>query len=116
MRFAIVLGIGLETPVFFSSSVQVLTARHVLYLCLDGGLRLISPFMPFISEELFQRLPRKSPNEPPSICVTPYPLATQEYSNFRNETIEKEFEVAQKIIAVIRSTRSDYNLGNKMRF
>jgi valyl-tRNA synthetase len=31
-----------------------MTARHVLYLCLDGGLRLISPFMPFISEELFQ--------------------------------------------------------------
>ena len=52
----------------------ILTARHVLYMCLDGGLRLISPFMPFISEELYQRLPRWSPQgEPPSVTVTPFP-------------------------------------------
>ena len=35
----------------------ILTARHVLRACLDVGLRLISPYMPFISEELYQRLP-----------------------------------------------------------
>ncbi len=58
-------------PVFQGGDAcAALTARNVLYLCLDGALRLISPFMPFISEELFQRLPRKSDNEPPSIMVT----------------------------------------------
>ena len=61
-------------PIFQGSdSGAILTARHVLYTCLDGGLRMISPFMPFISEELFQRLPRWSSNEPPSITVTPFP-------------------------------------------
>lgn len=29
--------------------------------------------MPFLSEELFQRLPRRTAGAPPSICVTPYP-------------------------------------------
>lgn len=52
-------------------------ARHTLYTCLDVALRLISPFMPFISEELFQRLPRRSNGEAPSICVTPYPDADE---------------------------------------
>merc|ERR1719187_1502417 len=48
-------------PVFQGTdSAAILTARNVLYVCLDSGLRLISPFMPFISEELFQRLPRWS--------------------------------------------------------
>uniref|UniRef100_A0A8C3T9W7 valine--tRNA ligase n=1 Tax=Chelydra serpentina TaxID=8475 RepID=A0A8C3T9W7_CHESE len=53
----------------------VAAARCTLYTCLDAGLRLLAPFMPFVSEELFQRLPRRAPHAPPSICVTPYPRA-----------------------------------------
>lgn len=48
-------------------------ARQSLYTCLDVGLRLLSPFMPFVTEELFQRLPRRTPQAPPSLCITPYP-------------------------------------------
>uniref|UniRef100_A0A8C6HD27 valine--tRNA ligase n=1 Tax=Mus spicilegus TaxID=10103 RepID=A0A8C6HD27_MUSSI len=48
-------------------------ARQTLYTCLDVGLRLLSPFMPFVTEELFQRLPRRTPKAPASLCVTPYP-------------------------------------------
>lgn len=48
-------------------------ARQTLYTCLDVGLRLLSPFMPFVTEELFQRLPRRIPQAPPSLCITPYP-------------------------------------------
>lgn len=48
-------------------------ARQTLYTCLDVGLRLLSPFMPFVTEELFQRLPRRTLQAPPSLCVTPYP-------------------------------------------
>jgi len=43
------------------------------YTCLENGLILLSPFMPFVTEELFQRLPRRRDEAPPSICVTPYP-------------------------------------------
>lgn len=48
------------------------TAQKVLFITLDVGLRLLSPFMPFITEELYQRLPRKKLIYP-SICVSPYP-------------------------------------------
>lgn len=48
--------------------------RQTLYTCLDVGLRLLSPMMPFVTEELFQRLPRRQAQaSPPSISVTPYP-------------------------------------------
>lgn len=35
--------------------------------------------MPFLTEELFQRLPRRSADAPPSICVTPFPEAVRDY-------------------------------------
>ena len=47
--------------------------RNVLYTCLDTGLRLLHPFMPFVTEELYQRLPRRQSADPESICVTLYP-------------------------------------------
>jgi len=101
-------------PVFQGTdSSAVLTARTVLYTCLDSGLRLISPFMPFISEELFQRLPRWSSNEPPSIMVTSFPTTTN--TPYRNTTVEAEVELVQKIVGVVRSTRADYNIPNKTK-
>jgi valyl-tRNA synthetase len=60
-------------PIFLSGDEEKkATARKILYTCLDLGLRLLSPFMPFITEELFQRLPRNN-LDIPSICVAPFP-------------------------------------------
>lgn len=49
---------------------------QVLFSCADVGLRLLAPLMPFLAEELWQRLPPR-PGGPlsPSICVAPYPSA-----------------------------------------
>lgn len=50
------------------------SAQQTLYTCLDHGLRLLHPFMPFVTEELWQRLPRR-PNDPtPSIMVSSFPV------------------------------------------
>jgi len=101
-------------PVFSGDNANAINiARNVLYTSLDVGLRLISPFMPFISEELFQRLPRRTKSDPPSICVTSYP----EHLEFpeRNLELEENVEFIQKILHTIRSTRSDYNLPKKVK-
>lgn len=46
--------------------------RNTLCICFDYGLRLLHPMMPFLSEELYQKLisfPKKSK----SICIAEYP-------------------------------------------
>ncbi|XP_041068393.1 valine--tRNA ligase [Carcharodon carcharias] len=83
-------------------------ARNVLYTCLDVALRLLSPFMPFVTEELYQRLPRRSNQDPPSITVTPYPEC-EEYS-WRDEELDRNVEFVMSIVRAIRSLRADYNL------
>lgn len=49
--------------------------KWILFTCLDNGLRLLAPIMPFVSEELHQRLPKAKTSDEvlPSLCVTPYP-------------------------------------------
>lgn len=101
-------------PVFQSQDTEkILTAQKVLFRCLDTGLRLLSTFMPFITEELYQRLPRsdKYKTTVSSICVAPYPSESD--TNFRDTSTEQEFEFIQKINQSVRSARSDYNIVNK---
>lgn len=71
--------------------------------------------MPFITEELYQRLPRPEAKRDkiPSICVAPYPEL--EECRWRNQVIEVEVDFVQKIAKAVRSARSDYNLPNKTK-
>ena len=72
-----------------SSQRQALVCRQTLYTCLDVGLRLLSPIMPFVGEELYQRLPRRRPqSDPPSITVTLYP-DSEEVRVVKNELMYK---------------------------
>lgn len=50
------------------------SALQTLYTCLDHGLRLLHPFMPFVTEELWQRLPRRPNDATPSIMVSSFPV------------------------------------------
>ncbi|XP_043252604.1 valine--tRNA ligase isoform X2 [Colletes gigas] len=100
-------------PVFQSDdNERKLAARRTLFKTLDVGLRLLAPFMPFITEELYQRLPRKTQIYP-SICVSPYPELSE--CPWRNLEIEKDVDFANKIIKNVRSARATYNLPNKIK-
>ncbi|XP_047355755.1 valine--tRNA ligase [Vespa velutina] len=100
-------------PIFQSNNNDAkLQARKVLFKTLDVGLRLLHPFMPFITEELYQRLPRKKQTYP-SICISPYPEIIE--CPWRNYEIEKDIDFAQKVIKNIRSARATYNLPNKLK-
>jgi len=41
------------------AAAQKQATRDTLWVCLETGLRLLHPFMPFVTEELWQRLPRR---------------------------------------------------------
>uniref|UniRef100_A0A8C7CE06 valine--tRNA ligase n=1 Tax=Oncorhynchus kisutch TaxID=8019 RepID=A0A8C7CE06_ONCKI len=60
--------------VYSGSQSQAVVCRQTLFTCLETGLRLLAPIMPFVGEELYQRLPRRrSQDDRSSIHVTPYP-------------------------------------------
>ncbi|KAJ8922358.1 hypothetical protein NQ315_004301 [Exocentrus adspersus] len=103
-------------PVFASDDEEAKsTAQITLYRALEVGLRLLSPFMPFITEELYQRLPRAAEvaEKIPSICIAPYPDIKE--CRWKNDVIEAEVDFIQKVARSIRSARSDYNLPNKTK-
>lgn len=58
-------------------------ALNTLHICLDYGLRMLHPTMPYITEELFQRLPGK--DRPESICIAPFPEAC---ASFESEQVD----------------------------
>lgn len=100
-------------PIFQSGdTTAIAAAKKTLYTCLEVGLRLLSPFMPFLTEELYQRLPRADVSVP-SICVAEYPEV--EKCCWRDEQSEKDVELVQKAAKIIRSARSDYTLPNKVK-
>ncbi|KAJ0176412.1 hypothetical protein K1T71_007591 [Dendrolimus kikuchii] len=100
-------------PVFASGSdAEKEAARRTLYTSLEYGLKLLSPFMPFVTEELYQRLPRND-TTCPSICVASYP--TDADTPWRSQDLESDVDTVLKMIHLIRSTRSEYNLTNKQK-
>ncbi|XGW35654.1 hypothetical protein V3C99_019115, partial [Haemonchus contortus] len=100
-------------PVIASGTEEArVTAKATLYNCVETGLRLISPIMPFLSEELWQHLPRRK-SQPPSITVHSYPEVSE--FPFTNEKIEADVAFAMSVIRTVRSLRSDYELTNKTK-
>ncbi len=74
------------------------TTRSVLITVLSGTLQLLHPFMPFITEELWQALP----HDGESIVIAPWPQA----DFYCNET-EKVMETLMDAIRAIRNIRQE---------
>lgn len=103
-------------PIAFSTEeanfAAIDTIRQTIYTCLDEGYRLLHPFMPFLSEELWQRIPRRpDQTSVPSICVCPYPVSLEAR---RNTTLEADIENIQGVITAVRSMRVEYNIARKL--
>ncbi|KAJ3557339.1 hypothetical protein NM688_g1525 [Phlebia brevispora] len=89
------------------------SAQQTLYTCLDNGLRLLHPFMPFITEELWQRLPRRANDTTPSIMLAKYPTAEQA---FVFSDAERDFDLVYDLIKAGRSLAASYNVQNNIQF
>ena len=71
------------------------------------AMRLLSPFMPFISEHLFHELSGSNLENASSIMVEEYPQA-----NERDLQIEKTFELVIEAIVAIRRAKATIEQGN----
>jgi valyl-tRNA synthetase len=84
-------------------------ARNVLYHCIDQGLRLIHPFMPYLSEELWQRLSHFE-NEAPSLCIASFPKNPLSLFPAYSEAKAAEFDQIYEVVRNIRSTAAEKGL------
>ena len=82
----------------------------VLAHVLERTLRLLHPFMPFITEEIWQRLQSVLPQEreqPDSIMVAPYP---QTDGNRRDSRAEEEISLVMRAIRAVRNARAQLRI------
>ncbi|XP_053329181.1 valine--tRNA ligase, mitochondrial [Spea bombifrons] len=84
-------------------------ARQVLYRGAELTLRLLSPFTPFLSEELWQRLPSADVIRAPSVCVAEYPSPLHTAHWLYPEEV-RQFDFVQSVIRTLRNLRSEYNM------
>jgi valyl-tRNA synthetase len=80
--------------------------QGVLATVLETSLRLLHPFAPFVTEEIWQKLPRPS-TSPASLMVTVYPGKD---ARFRDDDAEQRMALLQEITVAIRMLRGTYNV------
>ena len=96
------------------------SAQRTLYVCVEHGLRLLHPMMPFVTEELWQRLLVKTgAREAPggadiaqTIMLAPYPEAMPAW---RSPDADAAMEVALDCIRAARALKTSYKLVNKQK-
>jgi len=78
-------------------------AQTVLNMVLSNALKLLHPFMPFLTEKIYKELYNKDE----SIMISKYP----EYTEFLNyEQEEKQIEQIKEVITGIRNVRTKMNV------
>ena len=82
------------------------TAKTVLIYVIDGILKLLHPFMPFITEEIWQALP----HDGETIMLTAYPEYKEELDFSADEA---EFSRIMEAIRAIRNRRAEMNVPPK---
>ncbi len=77
------------------------TARLVAYEVMEISLRLLHPIMPFVTEDLWQRLPHQGE----SIAGAPWPAPME-----RNREAEDEMGFLMDVVVAVRNIRSEMNV------
>jgi valyl-tRNA synthetase len=88
-------------------------ARATLAVTLDLTLRLLHPVVPFITETVWQRLPRRL-GDSPSLMVASWPERVPEWED---AGVEAQIGELQELIGAVRNIRSEYGVqpGAKVR-
>jgi len=81
-------------------------ARRTLVYVLDSCLRLLHPFMPFITEELWQRLPHVGD----SIMIAPWPQQRDADALPVDAAAVAQFGAFQELTRSVRNARAEYRV------
>ncbi|MCD5323745.1 MULTISPECIES: valine--tRNA ligase [Pontibacillus] len=85
-----------KLPLYGEDEAKKKTTRSILAYVLDNTMRMLHPFMPFITEEIWQALPTKGE----SITVASWPEKREDLHH------EEASEQMKQLVAIIRSVRN----------
>lgn len=80
------------------------TAQYVLCHVLRGTMELLHPFMPFITETIWQKLPHQGE----SIMIAPWPKTDE---TLINNEIEREMTAVMEVVKAVRNLRAEVNVS-----
>ena len=86
-------------------------ALRVLLEIFEGALRLLSPFMPFLTEELWHAVYDGAPPKQ-SIALVGYPQPDQQYVDMQAET---EMAILQDLIVSVRNLRAELKIEQRAK-
>ena len=72
----------------------------------ENNLKVLHPFMPFITEEIWHQISDRSTEE--ALIISAYPS-----KNIVNKTVLNDFEIASEVISGIRTIRKEKNISFK---
>jgi len=78
----------------------------------EAALRLLHPAMPFLTEELWQRLANGRKDRPSSIALAAYPRYRTEATDHK---AEREIEIVQQVVTMARNLRAESKLDPKLQ-
>ena len=81
-----------------------LTAQYVLWTVLEAGMRLLHPFMPYITEEIWQTI--KADGD--TVMLAQYPVADEKLID---KDVEKSFEYIKELISSLRNIRAEAGIS-----
>ena len=86
------------------------SAIETLYTAVESALTMIHPYMPFLTEELWQRLPRRPGDKTPSIVLAKYPVFDESMYDPKSE---EAYELVLGVSRGIRSLMAEYSLKDE---
>ncbi|MFL6235858.1 MAG: valine--tRNA ligase [Thermoanaerobaculia bacterium] len=108
--------IELSKPALMSSDTAGEAPRprvgDVLLTVLDRALRLLHPVMPFLTEELWQRLPGHEAVHPETICLAPYPRREEAWED---DAVEAGMDALIQVVTRVRALRAEMGLAPKAK-
>jgi valyl-tRNA synthetase len=82
-------------------------AQNTLATVLEGTLRMLHPFIPFITEELWQKIPKPAANTAAHIMVSSWPEAQKDYDN---KGAADHMKLLQEMVTKLRAIRSEMGI------
>jgi valyl-tRNA synthetase len=89
----------------YEQPIDAKTFKKVI-AALENNLKILHPFMPFLTEEIWQYLEERTPNE--ALIIAEYPQMQKV-----NQQLITEFDFAKNVISGIRTIRKEKNISFK---